>query len=61
MSDASLIPAGFSDDACDESAPTERDPSQPASLSPPLGVALSVLWWIEGDADHASHAASKDA
>jgi hypothetical protein len=61
MSDASLIPPGFSDDACDEAAPTERDPGRPSATSlPPRGVALSVLWWLEGEAENARSAASND-
>jgi hypothetical protein len=62
MSDASLIPPGFSDDACDEGAPTERDPGRAAATTsaPPRGVALSVLWWLEGDAENARSAASND-
>ena len=46
MSDENLIPPAFSDEACDECAPTERDPSRPAR-----GVALSVLWWLEKDVE----------
>lgn len=38
-------------DAVDESAPTERDPSRLAVATPSRGVALSVLWWLEGQAD----------
>jgi hypothetical protein len=61
MSDASLIPPGFSDDACDEGAPTERDPGRASAPSlPPRGVALSVLWWLEGEAENARSAASND-
>ena len=44
MSDEALVQPAFSDEACDECAPTERDPSRPAR-----GVALSVLWWLERD------------
>jgi hypothetical protein len=62
MSDASLIPPGFSDDACDEGAPTERDPGRATATSPPpRGVALSVLWWLEGEAEDARSAASNDS
>jgi hypothetical protein len=61
MSDASLIPPGFSDDACDEGAPTERDPGRVTAMSaPPRGVALSVLWWLEGEADSASSAVGSE-
>jgi hypothetical protein len=62
MSDASLIPPGFSDEACDEGAPTERDPGRvgAATSVPPRGVALSVLWWLEGEAQNARSAASND-
>lgn len=38
-------------DPTDAEAPTERDPRMPEALTgaPPRGVALSVLWWLEGD------------
>jgi hypothetical protein len=62
MSDASLIPPGFSDDACDEGAPTERDPGRvTAASAPPRGVALSVLWWLEGEAEDAHGVASSSS
>jgi len=46
MSDENLVPPAFSDEACDECAPTERDASRPAR-----GVALSVLCWLEKDVE----------
>ena len=48
MSDETLLRPEFSDDACEECAPTERDPST-THATPPRGVALSVLWWLETD------------
>ena len=50
MSDERLPPADSSDDACEECAPTERDPIALLPRLPARGVALSVLWWLEGDA-----------
>ena len=42
----------LSDEASDECAPTERDPTT-ATPRPPMapsrGAALSVLWWLEGN------------
>ena len=40
----------------DAEAPTERDPRlhEPLAGTPSRGVALSVLWWLEGDADSAT-------
>jgi hypothetical protein len=35
--------------AVDECAPTERDPSLLAVATPSRGVALTVLWWLEGE------------
>ena len=52
MSDEPIIQLGFRDDeACDAVAPTEREPLQVLPVkSPPIrGVALSVLWWLEGE------------
>jgi|GEM_PF-3694581 len=46
MSDECANDASFSQDDTDACPPTERDPSRPAPL-PPVGVALSVLWWHE--------------
>jgi hypothetical protein len=54
MSDESLMPAPFSNESCDECAPTERDPRRAARALPGVGVALSVLWWLEGDATAAA-------
>jgi hypothetical protein len=54
MSDARLLAPDSSDDACDDSAPTERDPTALLPRLPSRGVALSVLWWLEGDPDGAS-------
>ena len=54
MSDGRRSEPEFTD-AADAEAPTERDPRVHESLAalPPRGVALSVLWWLEGDADPA--------
>lgn len=49
MSDGNLSSALISVDAVDECAPTERDPSLLAVGTPSRGVALSVLWWLEGE------------
>ena len=40
-------------DSADAEAPTERDPRvhDAGGGMPPRGVALSVLWWLEGDLD----------
>jgi hypothetical protein len=56
MSDESLVDAEFPTecaDPTDAEAPTERDPRFHDGLAtkPPRGVALSVLWWLEGDAE----------
>ena len=50
MSDETRLDREFADPA-DAEAPTERDPRAHAPLSgtPARGVALSVLWWLEGD------------
>ena len=53
MSDETLLPSDNSDDACDVCAPTERDPSRATLATPPRGVALSVLWWLETEGDDA--------
>lgn len=52
MSDETRFDAEFTDPT-DVEAPTERDPRVHESLAsmPPRGVALSVLWWLEGDAE----------
>ena len=57
MSDGSHIEPEFSD-AADVEAPTERDPRvhEPLSGMPARGVALSVLWWLDGDVHHADSA-----
>jgi hypothetical protein len=47
MSDERLPSPQSTDDAVDDSAPTERDPGPRRSMTPPRGVALSVLWWLE--------------
>ena len=50
MSDENVMQPAFSDDACDDSAPTERAPAPSTPLGiPARGVALSVLWWLETD------------
>ena len=51
MSDVSRCEPEFMD-AADAEAPTERDPRVHDANAgmPPRGVALSVLWWLEGDA-----------
>lgn len=52
MSDETRVESGFIDPT-DAEAATERDPRVHESLAsmPPRGVALSVLWWLEGDAE----------
>jgi len=49
MSDEYLFSPVMSVDAVDECAPTERDPSLHGVGTPSRGVALSVLWWLEGE------------
>jgi hypothetical protein len=49
MSDEPLFSSEMSVDVVDECAPTERDPSLLAVATPSRGVALSVLWWLEGE------------
>lgn len=51
MSDDTQLDTEFTDPA-DAEAPTERDPRvrEVASGMPARGVALSVLWWLEDDA-----------
>jgi hypothetical protein len=55
MSDETLRAPEFVDDA-DAEAPTERDPRVHDAVTgmPPRGIALSVLWWLEGDVDSAT-------
>lgn len=55
MSDETRCESEFVDPA-DAETPTERDPRvhDPSSGMPPRGVALSVLWWLEGDAETGS-------
>ena len=60
MSDVSLSSPELSVDAVDECAPTERDPSLHAVGTPSRGVALSVLWWLEGDGANESVAAESE-
>jgi hypothetical protein len=54
MSDERRAEPQFADPD-DAGAPTERDPRVhgPSSGMPARGVALSVLWWLEGDAETA--------
>jgi hypothetical protein len=47
MSDETLPSPVISVDTVDECAPTERDPLLLAVATPPRGIALSVLWWLE--------------
>jgi len=49
MSDENLYSPASTVDSVDECAPTERDPSRLAVATPSRGVALSVLWWLEGE------------
>ena len=49
MSDENLHSPMNTVDSVDECAPTERDPSHLAVATPSRGVALSVLWWLEGE------------
>jgi hypothetical protein len=49
MSDEPLFSSSIPVDAVDECAPTERDPSHLGVGTPSRGVALSVLWWLEGE------------
>jgi hypothetical protein len=44
-----MFSSEMSVDVVDECAPTERDPSLLAVATPSRGVALSVLWWLEGE------------
>lgn len=61
MSDEFLFSPGMSVDAVDECAPTERDPSHLAVATPSRGVALSVLWWLDGlDVDETSESGAID-
>lgn len=54
MSDETHAASEFLDPA-DAEAPTERDPRAHEAFSgmPPRGVALSVLWWLEGETEAA--------
>ena len=49
MSDEPLFSSNIPVDEVDECAPTERDPSLLSVATPSRGVALSVLWWLEGE------------
>lgn len=49
MSDERLCLPDFAVDAVDECAPTEREPSLRTRAAALRGIALSVLWWSEGD------------
>jgi len=49
MSDEPLFSSATSVDVVDECAPTERDPSLLGVATPSRGVALSVLWWLDGE------------
>lgn len=49
MSDEGLSLPSNSAHAVDDCAPTERDPSRLAVGTPSRGVALSVLWWLDGE------------
>ncbi len=60
MSDESLSSPELSVDAVDECAPTERDPSLLAVGTPSRGIALSVLWWLEGEDAGESRAGESD-
>ena len=51
----------LSNDALEECAPTERDPHRSTLELPARGVALSVLWWLESDADGAPGDSGKSA
>lgn len=55
MSDETRFEPEFMDPR-DAEAPTERDPRvhEPSSGMPPRGVALSVLWWLEAEAESAA-------
>ncbi len=53
MSDESLMQPNFKDE-CEERAPTDVAPIRSSSGPPVRGVALSVLWWLEGDGARAS-------
>jgi hypothetical protein len=60
MSDEARVETEFVD-AADAEAPTERDPRvhDTAAGMPPRGVALSVLWWLEGAEADAADAANR--
>jgi hypothetical protein len=49
MSDEPLFSSSISAGVVDDCAPTERDPSHMGVGTPSRGVALSVLWWLEGE------------
>jgi hypothetical protein len=49
MSDEPVLSSNIPFDVVDECAPTERDPSPMGVGTPSRGVALSVLWWLEGE------------
>jgi hypothetical protein len=49
MSDEPRVLPSISVDVVDDCAPTERDPSPMGVGTPSRGVALSVLWWLEGE------------
>jgi hypothetical protein len=49
MSDERLASPQSTDDAVDDSAPTERDPAARRRITPSRGVAMSVLWWLEAE------------
>ena len=60
MSDALPFPSHISVDVVDECAPTERDPAPVGVGTPSRGVALSVLWWLEGEDANARVARTVD-
>ena len=60
MSDVSSFPSNISVDVVDECAPTERDPAPLGVGTPSRGVALSVLWWLEGEDANARVARTVD-
>jgi hypothetical protein len=49
MSDEPGLSSNISVDVVDECAPTEREPALVGVATPSRGVALSVLWWLEGE------------
>jgi hypothetical protein len=62
MSDEPRFSSSISVDVVDECAPTEREPSLHSVATPSRGVALSVLWWLEGeDANESAIAESERA